>query len=835
MNFNYYREFNPELSDMSKNELINYFHYNAKKEIKIFNEETFYYFYPDFDYLLYGSINKDLTGYSKFKLQKHYHLHGKNESRIHSKKKFYECYPNFVLENNDLNNSVEEYEILSNYHNNNIKLSKKNNNNNYMDINYYREFNPDLKGYRDDYLRKYFLRYGDKEKKIYNEETFYEFYPDFDYDFYKNMYNELYNYSNFDAQLHYHNFGLYENRIISLKYFYKRFPNFDIEFYKNFNDELIDKDDNMIIYKHYYQIGHIENRICCLDNFNGKYNNFIEIFNNENLDFDIYFYSHYYEDLLLFKNKLKLMHHYYFIGSNENRYISENDFNNKNPNFINNFKKNYPDFDINYFKNFYKLYDLTDILLMIYFERHKNIKYKIYNNDSYLKVLNEFDYVFYKKYYDDLQNYNTNEELLDHYKYIGIIENRLINEYYFNKIYQDFDINFYKTFYNDLNILSNIEAIIHYMKYGKNEKRFSNIIEFDNKYYDFDVKIYKDKNNDLKYLNDYELRKHFFEKGQYERRIYNDKIKICIVCEDYPYTKGFGSGGNDALYGLAKYINEINYKKFYAKLFVYSQNNNNNPYCNNFSHSGELNDNTILIYSDGMLGNPFNAKNIVRWILLEIGTQYRDKNTYKTWGVNDLVYHWEKTYYLNSNLKILNSIKIDDDYKNLNELRQKNKSCYLIKKRFFFEKKINYVHPLDSILIDNLSKNEIIELFNTCEYFYCYDIKSCYIIYSILCGCKLIIIPYNNITKKDYCKFSILENFIEFEKMFSYGIDDMNNNIIDNVLINKFKDYLLNIPDKSIKSFLDDIEKYINKIENNIPTVESVYINSNWDKLNINI
>ena len=67
MNFNYYRDFNPELKNMSNNELINYFYYNSKKEIKIFNEETFYYLYPDFDYLLYGNINKDLKDYSKIK------------------------------------------------------------------------------------------------------------------------------------------------------------------------------------------------------------------------------------------------------------------------------------------------------------------------------------------------------------------------------------------------------------------------------------------------------------------------------------------------------------------------------------------------------------------------------------------------------------------------------------------------------------------------------------------------------------------------------------------------------------------------------------------------
>ena len=42
MNFNYYREFNPELMNMSNNQLTQYFYKNAKKEVKIFNEETFY-------------------------------------------------------------------------------------------------------------------------------------------------------------------------------------------------------------------------------------------------------------------------------------------------------------------------------------------------------------------------------------------------------------------------------------------------------------------------------------------------------------------------------------------------------------------------------------------------------------------------------------------------------------------------------------------------------------------------------------------------------------------------------------------------------------------------
>ena len=73
------------------------------------------------------------------------------------------------------------------------------------------------------------------------------------------------------------------------------------------------------------------------NNFNGNYNKFIEIFNIENPDFDYNFYNNYYYDLSIYKNKLKLMQSYYFIGKKEHRYISENDFNNKNPDFINAF------------------------------------------------------------------------------------------------------------------------------------------------------------------------------------------------------------------------------------------------------------------------------------------------------------------------------------------------------------------------------------------------------------------------------------------------------------------------------------------------------------------
>jgi hypothetical protein len=112
-----------------------------------------------------------------------------------------------------------------------------------MDINYYREFNKDLKGYREEYLIKLFQKYGHKEKRIYNEETFYQFYPNFDYDYYIKINTDLNIVSKFDSQVHYHSYGYYEKRIYSQQSFYEKYPNFNLEEYKNNNKEIIFTDD----------------------------------------------------------------------------------------------------------------------------------------------------------------------------------------------------------------------------------------------------------------------------------------------------------------------------------------------------------------------------------------------------------------------------------------------------------------------------------------------------------------------------------------------------------------------------------------------------------------
>ena len=75
-------------------------------------------------------------------------------------------------------------------------------------------------------------------------------------------------------------------------------------------------------------------------------------------------------------------------------------------------------------------------------------------------------------------------------------------------------------------------------------------------------------------------------------------------------------------------------------------------------------------------------------------------------------------------------------------LENRNKTCYLIKKGRLIHENINYIHPPNSICIDDLSLKEKFEIFNQCQYFYTYDLNTAYVIFAAACGCIPIILCF---------------------------------------------------------------------------------------------
>jgi hypothetical protein len=354
----------------------------------------------------------------------------------------------------------------------------------------------------------------------------------------------------------------------------------------------------------------------------------------------------------------------------------------------------------------------------------------------------------------------------------------------------------------------------------KNNNNF-NINNFKRIFWDFSLNQYRNFNKDLFFLNNEELIIHFFYIGRYERRIYNAKIKILIVCDEWINNNtSFASGGNTALYNLGKLINKKNYKNIYAKMYVYLRKNKINPYCNVFANNNEINPRTLVIYPDGTYNNPLFAKNVMRWILLEIGTSYRPLDILKTWKSDNLVYHWEKSN-IAKNEKILNVTSIDKIYVNNHLNKKDNSSCYLIKKRNFYNWDKKLIHSNSSICIDNLSSVKIVNIFNTCEKFYCYDLNTFLIIGSIICGCKVILVPDER-TKENYFNLSMFANFKKINSMIAWGENDLVNINYDENDVTELIEFI-NSLSNSVDIFLEDIYCYFNSIPENIPRVNNVY------------
>jgi len=357
---------------------------------------------------------------------------------------------------------------------------------------------------------------------------------------------------------------------------------------------------------------------------------------------------------------------------------------------------------------------------------------------------------------------------------------------------------------NFLNILNDINFLSFFKKF----------------FWDFDAKYYQSLYSDLKDLNTVDLMKHYINIGRFEKRLYNEAIKILIVCESWNDNAEFTSGGNKALYNLGKLINDKKKKYLYAKMYVFERKNVSNPFCNKFAYDNEINSRTLVIYPDGNYDNPLKAQHVMRWILLEVGTKYRPISIVNTWDKNDIVYHWELSK-ISKNNNILNTTVVDDIYIN-KYYNRTDQTCYLIKKRLFYNENLKYIHPNNSICIDKMDKINIIELFNTCKYFYCYDLYTFFVIGAIICGCKVIIVPFDNTSKQEYINYSIFNKFEKIEKFFAWGVNDVGNINYNDYDVKELKEYI-NSLSNSVDIFLDNIYKYFTKQPTNLSFVKNVY------------
>lgn len=198
-----------------------------------------------------------------------------------------------------------------------------------------------------------------------------------------------------------------------------------------------------------------------------------------------------------------------------------------------------------------------------------------------------------------------------------------------------------------------------------------------------------------------------------------------------------------------------------------------NPYHNDLWHGEPFDkENTIVIYCEGVNGNPLDAKYVVRWILAPLGSFCGNHHQYLNYNPHDLVYYFntENRFYNKSPsiFKLLTIVNIPCiDYDSSPRPLQ---YCHAWRKSQMHAS-ISPIHPPNSVeLNDNLTIQDCINAFKSFEYFTSYDPLTFYTVIAAMSGCISIVYPLEGLSKKDWYKRTCTSEYLDKNNVDLYGI-----------------------------------------------------------------
>lgn len=159
-----------------------------------------------------------------------------------------------------------------------------------------------------------------------------------------------------------------------------------------------------------------------------------------------------------------------------------------------------------------------------------------------------------------------------------------------------------------------------------------------------------------------------------------------------------------------------------------------------------VDDNAIVIYPEVIYGNPLNAKNVVRWFLY----YNRYPNDPYAYGEHDLFICYRQQFNdvkLNPQKYQLYMGHYDLDLYKRTNYGERHGKCYCVRKG---ADRSDLPESFDGPIIDQLSEEEKVKMFNECEYFISYDTQTAYSSIAAMCGCISVIVPEPGKTKADY-------------------------------------------------------------------------------------
>jgi hypothetical protein len=245
----------------------------------------------------------------------------------------------------------------------------------------------------------------------------------------------------------------------------------------------------------------------------------------------------------------------------------------------------------------------------------------------------------------------------------------------------------------------------------------------------------------------------------------------------YSFNYDWKSGGNQVLHDLGKILSEHYTTYVFGTTTVFDS----KAICVNIDKAKEIaiQDNVITIYPEVISGNPFNAKNVVRYVLYYPGWHAGDKEysddeliiTYNNEYVKDTKY--DNAFVLTLLNPKLNIMKNHD--------KKRNKIGLLVRKCKDFDYKINllnqYKHLIKLPVIsidDEINKctdlRNLSKIYNTISLFISFDPHTYHSTMAALCGCISVVIPSKEISSEEFynvTKYGVAYGFenIDFAKL----------------------------------------------------------------------
>jgi hypothetical protein len=152
---------------------------------------------------------------------------------------------------------------------------------------------------------------------------------------------------------------------------------------------------------------------------------------------------------------------------------------------------------------------------------------------------------------------------------------------------------------------------------------------------------------------------------------------------------------------------------------------------------------------------------------------------------------------------------LDASFKNNHIPR--NGNCFTLRKARKFHQNLSYLHPSDSIEIKDQKHPELVDIFNRCEYFYCYDPYTYLAFMAAACGCIPIVLPLEGMDKQTwlktlFCGIYMSEKGLTDMDGIAYGTEDIGfaKETIDNA--RKQQDDIVAFGFETVKRFCQDME-----------------------------